>query len=155
MNNPLAALWQDQDGTRATQLDIGQMLLSLYRHKWPILALGLLAAIIAFFYASSLPPAYQASATLLIASEDATIVSIQDVYSAGYRGYAYRRTQFALLRSQSLAERVVRPLALHRELRAPMPRAAQSARRWWQPGWVGRGLPTPAGRAGDQAKASI
>ena len=145
MSNALASLWQNQDGGRGTQLDIGQMLLSLYRHKWAILALGVLAGIIAYFYASSLPPIYQANATLLIESEDANIVSIQDVYSTGYRGYEYRQTQFELLRSQSLAERVVRQLALHKDPRFPMPSGEKAARPWWQPEWLDLGFLTPAG----------
>src|SRR5690606_20882882 len=108
-----------------------------------------------FFYASSLPPVYQASATLLIESEDANIVSIQDVYSTGYRGYEYRQTQFELRRSQSLADRAPRRPSLRRAPRCPITAAAQAASPGRQPGSLDLGFLTPAGHAGDQGKARL
>ena len=97
------------------QIDVRQMLLSIYRFKFAILGLALVAGLLAFYYASTLVPVYQARGTLLIEQHDPNIVSIQDVYSTGYRNWEYRETQYQLLQSRSLAERVVRKMGLHKD----------------------------------------
>ncbi|KJS08348.1 MAG: hypothetical protein VR73_05875 [Gammaproteobacteria bacterium BRH_c0] len=153
MNTSLPALWQEQEGNNAVQLDIRQMLMSVYRHKWPILALSVLAAIIAFLYASSLVPIYQAKGTLLIESEDANIVSIQDVYSTGYRGYEYRLTQHELLKSRNLAERVVRKLELHKDPRFVAPQQKAEKDSGWRD-WIDFSFLKPAGQEAKQQKVA-
>ncbi len=151
MNSPFPAAWQAQEQQgRIAQIDILQMALSVYRHKWAILALSLLAGLIAFLYANTLVPIYQAQATLLIEAEDTNIVSIQDVYSTGYRGYEYRETQYQLLQSRNLAERVVRQLELHRDPRFPppdpsAPRPSRLER--LTPSWLDLSFLTPAKHA--------
>lgn len=114
MNSPLSSIFLEESSA-GSPLDIRQLLLSVYRYKWIIIALGLVAALSAAFYAHTLVPIYQARATLLIDTEEANVVSIQDVYSTGYKGYEYRQTQYELLRSRNLAERVVRKLELHKD----------------------------------------
>lgn len=153
MNTPFQSLWQDQENINAAQLDIRQMLMSVYRHKWSILALALLAAVIAFLYASTLTPIYQAKATLLIESEDANIVSIQDVYSTGYRGYEYRLTQYELLRSRNLAERVVRALELHKDPKFAIQEKPQA--RSWLPQWLDLSFLKPAGQPAKTSKPPV
>ncbi|MCK9505379.1 MAG: polysaccharide biosynthesis tyrosine autokinase [Porticoccaceae bacterium] len=113
MNSPSPSSMFVEQETANPQLDIKQLLLSVYRHKWIILALGLTSALAAAFYAHTLTPIYQAQASLLIDTEEANVVSIKDVYSTGYQGWEYRQTQYELLRSRNLAERVVRKLELY------------------------------------------
>jgi succinoglycan biosynthesis transport protein ExoP len=94
-------------------LDLGRMLQALWRRKWIILGLSLVIGAATALWVGAKPAVYQARATLLIEQGEANVVSIQDVYNTGYRGWEYMQTQFELLRSRSLAERVVRKLALH------------------------------------------
>ena len=137
MNSQLPVMWQEQDvGAGGPQLDIKQMWLSIYRHKWSILALGAVCTLIAVLYSNTLTPIYQASGTLLIEAEEANIVSIQDMYSTGYRGYEYRQTQFELLRSRNLAERVVRKLELHKDPRFPPPPQTETSTGTSVPDWL-------------------
>lgn len=155
--NKVPAMWQEQDKNNDQDLDIKPMLVSIYRHKWPILALALLAGVIAFLYANTLVPLYQAQATLLIESEEANIVAVQDVYSTGYRGYEYTMTQYELLKSRNLAERVVRELELHRDPRFPMAGAnpdkqgesASSQDKGWR-SWIDLSFLKPASQVARQ-----
>jgi capsular exopolysaccharide synthesis family protein len=94
------------------QIDIKEILLALYRQKFAILGLALLGAIIAFYYASTLQPIYKASGTLLIDRQSSGPSPIKDNYYGGYGDWEFRETQYQLLRSRNLAERVVRKLEL-------------------------------------------
>ncbi len=91
-----------------------QLLFSIFwARKWPIIGLSLASAVFSAFMTASEPSVFEAQASLLIEQGESNVVSIQDVYNQGYRGWEYMQTQFELLRSRSLAERVVRRLQLH------------------------------------------
>lgn len=112
MNNPLsntAILHQDGD---EDALDLRAIAHSLWTRKWAILGIAIVVAILASFWVGAKPPIFEARATLVIEQGEANVVSIQDVYSQGYRGWEYMQTQFELLRSRAIAERVVRKLGL-------------------------------------------
>ena len=96
-------------------LDIQLLWRYLFRYKWGVLGLGLVFALVAIIYASSLTPIYQATSTLLIEKEDKQIVSIQELYTPRYYDWEYMQTQYELLRSRNLAERVVKKLGLHQD----------------------------------------
>ena len=93
-------------------LDLGRIFNALWGRKWIILGLSLAIAVAAALWVGAEAPVYEAKATLLIEQGEASVISIQDVYNQGYRGWEYMQTQFELLRSRSLAERVVRKLDL-------------------------------------------
>ena len=61
----------------------------------------------------SMEPVYQASASVVLESEEANVVNVEQVYSLGTGNYEYTQTQFEILKSRSLAERVVRKLRLY------------------------------------------
>ena len=63
------------------QLDLVRYLRALNRNKWRILLLTAVVGILAAFYASSLPPVYRSTATVLVESSKQKIVSIEEVYS--------------------------------------------------------------------------
>lgn len=113
MNNlPANSLPLRNDGDEDA-LDLMGMVHSLWARKWAIISLAVVVAILVAFWVGSKPPIYDARATLLIEQGESSVVSIQDVYTQGYRGWEYMQTQFELLRSRSIAERVVRKLELH------------------------------------------
>jgi succinoglycan biosynthesis transport protein ExoP len=85
----------------------------IWARKWPIMGLSVAYSVFSAFMTASEPPVYEAEASLLIEQGEANVVSIQDVYNQGMRGWEYMQTQFELLRSRSLAERVVRRLQLN------------------------------------------
>ena len=77
-----------------------------------IIALSLVATIISVLVVLSLTPKYSATTTLLIESEEARILSIEEVYGMSGNSSEYLLTQFEILKSRALAERVVKELKL-------------------------------------------
>ena len=57
-------------------------------------------------------PVYRSTATIMIESEEAKILSIEEVYGLSRASDEYYNTQFEILKSRELAERVVRKLNL-------------------------------------------
>ncbi|WP_242672915.1 GumC family protein [Azotobacter chroococcum] len=85
---------------------------TLWRSKWSILALVLVVVMVAILAVLSITPIYRAGATLLIEQKQANVVSIEQVYGLEGSGNEYLQTQFEMLKSRALAERVVRELNL-------------------------------------------
>ena len=79
-----------------------------------IIALSVVATIIAVLVVLSLTPKFSATTTLLIESEEARILSIEEVYGMSGNSSEYLLTQFEILKSRALAERVVNELNLTR-----------------------------------------
>jgi len=109
---PLQPLLGNPEDERDT-LDLVRYWRAIGRNKWRILALVAAVGILAAFVASSLPPVYRASATILVEASKPKIVSIEEVYSslAGAQR-EYYQTQFEILKSRELAARLVRQLKL-------------------------------------------
>ncbi len=82
------------------------------RNMWGILGFALAASVLAALVAISIEPEYRATAVLLIESKQANVVSIEEVYGLDTRNSEYYQTQFEILKSRQLAERVVRQLGL-------------------------------------------
>ncbi|HZJ95937.1 MAG TPA: polysaccharide biosynthesis tyrosine autokinase [Thiopseudomonas sp.] len=94
------------------EIDLLKLWNVIWRRKWSIIALTLVVAMITVLIVLSLTPIYRAAATLLIEQKKANVVSIEQVYGLEGSGSEYLQTQFELLKSRSLAERVVRELGL-------------------------------------------
>lgn len=84
----------------------------LQRAKWRILSLAFIITLLATVIVFSVTPKYTASATLLIQSEQANVVSIEEVYGLDSGRKEYLFTQFEILKSTEIAQRVVDKLAL-------------------------------------------
>ncbi|KAA0875942.1 polysaccharide biosynthesis tyrosine autokinase [Nitrincola tapanii] len=102
--------WLNQ---KAEEIDLGALFATVWRRKWSILTLVSIAMILATLVVYSITPIFRATATLLIERQGANIVSIEQVYGIEGSGNEYLQTQFELLKSRGLAERVVRRLNLH------------------------------------------
>ena len=85
---------------------------TVWRRKWSIIALTLVVAMVTVLIVLSLTPIYRATATLLIEQNKANVVSIEQVYGLDGKSNEYLQTQFELLKSRTLAERVVKDLGL-------------------------------------------
>lgn len=94
------------------EIDLLKLWNTVWRRKWSIIALTLVVAMVTVLIVLSLTPIYRAAATLLIEQNKANVVSIEQVYGLDGSGSEYLQTQFELLKSRSLAERVVSELAL-------------------------------------------
>ncbi|HEY3699400.1 MAG TPA: polysaccharide biosynthesis tyrosine autokinase [Spongiibacteraceae bacterium] len=101
-----------QRAMRGEEVDLRRYWSMVYRRKWSILAFSLAAAAAAAGISSLLDPIYRASATVMIEAQQANVVTIQDVYGMEDRGQEYYQTQFEILKSRPLAEKVVKHLDL-------------------------------------------
>jgi len=111
-------------------IDLGRLLRAVMRHKWAILALAFAITLATGLVVYSMQPVYKASASLVLESEEANLVNVEQVYTLASGTYEYSQTQFEILKSRSLAERVVRKLRLY-ELPDFIPREGAAQRPWY------------------------
>lgn len=97
---------------RDGEIDLGQYWNVVWRRKWSILALAVVAVLFALLVVSRMQPVYRAGATVMIESANSNVVAIQDVYGIDTRAEEYYQTQFEILKSRPLAEKVVKRLDL-------------------------------------------
>ncbi|WP_198649881.1 GumC family protein [Zobellella maritima] len=109
--NKLPGIGNQEQGEESA-IDLGQLWLAVYRRKWSIIGLTLVVAMLSVLVVSNITRIYKASATLLIENKAANVVSIEQIYGMDGAGNEYLQTQFELLKSRAMAERVVRKLNL-------------------------------------------
>jgi capsular exopolysaccharide synthesis family protein len=94
-------------------IDLPDLIRTLNRYKWGVLAIGLLTAVAAALYTFAVSPVYRATLTLLIEARDnRAIQTSSEVYNPGTGTYEYYASQYEILRARSVAERVVDKLKL-------------------------------------------
>ncbi len=94
------------------EIDLLQLWQTIWRRKWSILTLVAVVVMVAVLAVLSITPIYRTGATLLIEQQAAKVVSIEQVYGLEGESSEYLQTQFELLKSRALAERVVKQLSL-------------------------------------------
>lgn len=93
------------------QLDLKQYWSILVRYKWGILGLTLSITLAVAFVVFSMQPVFSSTTTLLIEQKQSKVVAaLDDWSSADMASKEYLQTQFEILKSRDLAERVVREL---------------------------------------------
>ncbi|TKB48199.1 polysaccharide biosynthesis tyrosine autokinase [Ferrimonas sediminicola] len=95
-------------------LDLTQYFRVLWRYKGRILLFSMLVTAIAVAVLLNVQPMYRAQARLLLESQQAKAVSIEDVYGLDSSRQEYLKTQFEIIKSRHLAERVIDRLELTR-----------------------------------------
>ncbi|HCJ29697.1 MAG TPA: lipopolysaccharide biosynthesis protein [Pseudomonas sp.] len=103
---------QRQDDNDDDEIDLLKLWQTVWRRKWSIITLVLVVTMVTILGVLAITPIYRAAATLLIEEKAAKVVSIEQVYGLEGAGTEYLQTQFELLKSRALAERVVRQLNL-------------------------------------------
>jgi capsular exopolysaccharide synthesis family protein len=93
-------------------IDLRQYWNTINRHKWGIIGFSIVVAMLTTLVVFSMKPVYRAQATLLIESKNANVVSIEEVYGLDAGNSEYYLTQFEILKSRQLAERVIEKLNL-------------------------------------------
>lgn len=93
-------------------VDLRRLSGTLLRFKWRIFALAILSAVLAAVIAQQMTPVYRATATLLLEAQQARAIKIEEVYGFNSAQQEYYLTQFEILKSRSVAERVFDQLAL-------------------------------------------
>ena len=93
-------------------IDIGAYWKLITKNKWKIVSFAFLVTLLSALVVMSLKPVYKATSTVLIENTESKILSIEDVYGLNTSGKEYFLTQFEILKSRELAERVVKRLSL-------------------------------------------
>lgn len=95
------------------QLDLKKYWSIIARYKWGILGLVIALTMAAVFVVFSLQPVYKATVTLLIEQKQNKVVGdIGDWSGTDIASKEYLQTQFEIIKSRDLAERIVRELNL-------------------------------------------
>ncbi|MFV8819135.1 GumC family protein [Haliea sp. E17] len=94
-------------------IDLGRLFRAVLRYKWGILGLAFAITLLTGLAVFSMQPVYRATASIELESAQANVVGVEDVYGLDTGNYNYTQTQYEILKSRSLAERVVRRLRLH------------------------------------------
>ncbi|RKY70580.1 MAG: hypothetical protein DRQ24_09020, partial [Candidatus Latescibacterota bacterium] len=87
----------------------------ILKRKWTIIACFVILVTIVTIDSFRTEPVYKATCQVLIERENPKVVPIQEVLSVDARGWYrdYYKTQYEILRSQELAKRVIKRLALY------------------------------------------
>ena len=93
-------------------IDLRQIFHVLNRHRWAIIGFTAAITLIAILVVYSMTPIYQATATLQIEQEQAKVLSIEEVYGIDGGTDSYLNTQFEVLKSRGVLEKVVNKLDL-------------------------------------------
>jgi len=94
-------------------IDFSHYVQTILRYIWRILGLTFFLTLLTALLVFSTSPTYTANVSLLIEAEQANILSIEEVYGLDSSRKEYFETQYEILRSRRIAERVVEKLSLH------------------------------------------
>src|SRR4029077_6639162 len=97
----------DEDWETGDKIDRRYYWNIINRRKWSIIGLALAVGLLTTLVVFAMTPIYRASATLLIESQAANVVSIQEVYGLDTRNQDYLATQIAIMGGRPIAEAVV------------------------------------------------
>ncbi|MBC3767651.1 polysaccharide biosynthesis tyrosine autokinase [Neptunicella marina] len=100
------------DASATETLDVGRYWRAILAAKWRIIGFALLMTIVAGLYVMPMPARYVATSSLLIDAEHAKVLSIQEVYGLNSNSKEYLQTQFEVLKSRKIAQRVIEKLNL-------------------------------------------
>ena len=106
---------EDDDWETGDEIDLRHYWNIINRRKWSILGLALAVGLLTTLVVFAMTPIYRASVTLLIESQQANVVSIQEVYGLDTRSQDYLGTQYEILGARPIAETVVDRLGLIKE----------------------------------------
>jgi uncharacterized protein involved in exopolysaccharide biosynthesis len=94
------------------EIDLTRYWRILMQRKWAIVGLAFTLSLVATLVVFAMKPVYSASTTILIESEQAKAVSIEEVYGLNTGAKEYFLTQFEILKSHDIATKVIEQLNL-------------------------------------------
>lgn len=108
MSSNISSLSTEQDD----EIDLRQYLQIFSKYKFKIATLTILILILSVLISLSLTPIYRSSAKLLLESNSAKVVSIEEVYGLSSSGREYYQTQLEVIKSREIAEKVFNKLSI-------------------------------------------
>ncbi len=95
-----------------TTIDVSQYWRAVKCNIWPILSFACVMTLLVSLFVLAMTPLYKATTSLLIETEQANVLSIEEVYGIDASKREYYLTQYEILRSRQIAQRVVDRLQL-------------------------------------------
>ncbi|MFC1548331.1 GumC family protein [Candidatus Omnitrophota bacterium] len=92
------------------EIDLREYVRVLYERRWVIISITVILCTLSLIRSFMMKPVYQATTRVLIQREAPHVVNIQGVNPTEYREREYYQTQYAILKSRSIAERVSKAL---------------------------------------------
>jgi len=145
---------EDADGEG---LDLRELWQIVLKRRWTIIIFTAIVVAAAVTATYLMTPIYRAGLVLQIDSEDIKVVKIEEVSPVGGSGGGqdYLQTQYELLKSRSLAQRVVDQMGLAKGPEQTPPPSPLAQAKNWLTSWVTRGgADLPAGDSPDPAADS-
>jgi polysaccharide biosynthesis transport protein len=115
-NNILAAELAENANTQKDSMH--EYIRVLSRYRWSIVIITLLFGILGALNSSMEVPLYRATSTLLIERDPVRFVQSQETFGSGANSYEFYQTQYEILRTRPIAERVVDKVGADRILQA-------------------------------------
>src|ERR1700682_2772103 len=112
MNRGKVTIAADDDWETGDAVDLRYYWNIINRRKWSIIGLALAVGLLTTLVVFAMTPIYRASAMLLIESQAANVVSIEEVYGLDTRSQDYLATQIEIMGGRPIAETVVDGLGL-------------------------------------------
>jgi succinoglycan biosynthesis transport protein ExoP len=112
MNQSKLTIPVDDDWETGDKIDLRHYWNIINRRKWSIIGLALAVGLLTTLVVFAMTPIYRASATLLIESQAANVVSIEEVYGIDTHNLEYLATQIEIMGGRRIAETVVDGLRL-------------------------------------------
>ena len=94
------------------QIDLQHYLRILRKYKWQITLFTVIVTSLAGYYAYTTTPIYSATSTLLIEEQKSMGLNVEELYGLETQNAEYYQTQFELLKSRTLAIKVIDALGL-------------------------------------------
>lgn len=94
------------------QVDLRQYLQVIQKHLWIIITVFIVLVTTVAILTFRMVPIYQATTTILIDKENPAVVNIKEVMAINSSDLDYYQTQYGILKSESLARRVIERLSL-------------------------------------------
>lgn len=94
------------------EIDLRDYLNVVIKRKWMVITFLLVVVTMVAIYTLRMKPVYRATARLLIERESPKIVSVEEVMVLDTANQDYYQTQYKIMASRSLAERVIKKLGL-------------------------------------------
>ena len=99
MNKQVSELLQQEE-----VIDLREYWRVFYSNKWGIFGFASIVTLLTVLVVFNITPVYRGTSTLLIESQQANVVSVQEIY--GLDGSSeYLLTQFEILKSRNLAKK--------------------------------------------------
>lgn len=92
------------------EINLGEYLRILYERKWLIISVTIILCTLSLFRSSMMKPVYEAATHVLIEKEAPRIVQMEEVSPMDLLSREYYQTQYKILKSRAIAERVEKAL---------------------------------------------